>query len=404
MKLPEATTNRIIDFLLGGAANDGLVGYVRESQCKVTIVPSSFSNEQYEAIQAECEVEGVPVIFGTNRIEHNGDKVIVYADIVASAFYLLSRYDEFLHPEKRDIHGRFMAKDSFLGRNGLLMRPIIDEYRELLYKWLGQEVPKRQSKIYLTHDVDTITHYRRARGFLGGCARSLTKRNNWEKIINVLMSLRGIEYDPAYTFPYFTEEDRRIIDAHIIYFVKTARTNLKYDRPFYSLHSKDYAALMHLIEGNEIGYHSAYTSYDNPGQMVNHNAQLCAKAHRAHYLRVLPPDEMQRYAEAAITDDYSLAYAEAVGFRLGTTRPCPAINPATGEVIPLTLHPLTIMDGTLSEKHYLGLNREEATAICSKAIETVRKYDGDICLLWHNTTINDREYHKELYHEVLSML
>lgn len=403
MKLPEATTSRIIDFLLGGAENNGLVSYATESDSKVTIVPSRFRDEQYEVTEAECEIEGIPVLFGEDRIERRGSKVTVYADIVASAYYLLSRYDEYLHPERRDVHGRFMAKYSFLGSNHLLMRPIVDEYRELLCRWLDIEVPRRKNRIYLTHDVDTITHYRRPRGFVGGCARSLFT-NGWEKIGDVLKSLKGVEYDPAYTFPYFMEEDHRVKDAHIIYFLKTAKTNVRYDLPFYSLKSKDYAKLTNLIRGSEIGYHSAYTSYDRPSQMISHNAGIGAAAHRSHFLRILPPEKMQCYVNAGITDDYSLAYAETVGFRLGTTRPCPAINPATGEMINLTLHPLTIMDCTLSEEHYMNLNREEATEICRQAIATVRRYDGDVCLLWHNTTINDHEYHRELYHEVLSML
>ena len=108
---------------------------------------------------------------------------------------------------------------------------------------------------------------------------------------------------------------------------------------------------------------------------------------------------MHYYVEAGITDDFSMAFADAPGFRLGTTRPSRAINPATGEVLPLVMHPLTIMDTTLYDERYLGLNNESAIQLCQSLIKTTKQYNGDVTLLFHNNLFN-----KELYTAILDLL
>jgi hypothetical protein len=70
----------------------------------------------------------------------------------------------------------------------------------------------------------------------------------------------------------------------------------------------------------------------------------------------------------------------------------------------LVLHPLIIMDVTLSSKNYMALDQVEATYVCQQLIDKVRMHNGDLCLLWHNTSINQTDYHKSLYPELLLSL
>ena len=125
-------------------------------------------------------IEGVPLLFGSPTMKWQGDTLIVDADIIASSYFLMSRYEEMLFPdEKRDIHGRFIGKASIAYRGEFLHRPIVEEYGVLLRQWLRKagvdvpDVPNSYSAITLTHDVDTLSHYRRIRGSLGGMWRAL---------------------------------------------------------------------------------------------------------------------------------------------------------------------------------------------------------------------------------------
>ena len=52
----------------------------------------------------------------------------------------------------------------------------------------------------------------------------------------------------------------------------------------------------------------------------------------------------------------------------------------------------------------MALDQVEATYVCQQLIDKVRMHNGDLCLLWHNTSINQTDYHKSLYPELLLSL
>ena len=64
--------------------------------------------------------QSLPYFFSS----HNSDW---HFDIFSAAFYLLSRYEEYL-PNQADAHGRFAAENSLAHRAGFLQQPLIDEW------------------------------------------------------------------------------------------------------------------------------------------------------------------------------------------------------------------------------------------------------------------------------------
>jgi hypothetical protein len=95
---------------------------------------------------------------------------------------------------------------------------------------------------------------------------------------------------------------------------------------------------------------------------------------------------MENLIKAGLTDDYTMGYADVAGFRLGTSRAVRFIHPATKRLTPLTLHPLIIMDASLMEKKYMDLTYEEAVEYCNSLINNIKKVNGELTLLWHNTS------------------
>ena len=86
---------------------------------------------------------------------------------------------------QRDEHGRFLAKHSILGQNNRLMIPTVDEYARMLMKLLDLPMPTPSfSRIFLTHDIDSIEQYRHWRGALGGILRG--------KVREVIAALKDI--------------------------------------------------------------------------------------------------------------------------------------------------------------------------------------------------------------------
>ena len=316
------------------------------------------------------------------------DKSIIRTDIVYAAFFFTSRAEELL-VTKRDEHGRFAARFSMLSEKSRLQIPRLDEYGRLILKQLNLPLPEAGfGHIYLTHDIDSITQYRHLRGALGGIRRGETKA--------VWAALRNIHNDPQYTFPWLLEQDAKVKKAEPIYFVK--RTPGKgYDYPQYNLHGRDFKGLKHMLRHNNVylGVHGSYYGSIPPIEY--------SKMFRAHYLRC-DIDRMQRLADAGYTDDFTMGFADQAGFRLQTSRAVRWINPKTMRLTPLTLHPLIVMDNTLSQPNYMNLTEDEAYFLCERLIDKVRLHHGDLCLLWHNSNINDSTYHRSLYEKVIDCI
>ena len=391
----------IISFLLYGNTDAAKqVGYTADEaewqNYRVVIVPNGHLGK--EIVLPELAEEA-----RSERLEARGEENptwVIRTDIVYNTFFFISRAEEMINT-KRDEHGRFLAKYSILGQSNRLMIPIVDEYARMLMKLLDLPLPTPSfSKIYLTHDVDTVAHYRHLRGALGGIVRG-----QWRK---VLASLRDIHNDPAFTFSWLIAQDKQVEQAECIYFVKDTQGK-GYDYPQYKLNGHDFEAAEKLIEnsGAILGLHSSYYGTDATLVRVlthisnqHYPSGLC---HRSHYLRS-SIDNMQSLANCGAMHDFTMGFPDQIGFRLQTTRPVRWINPKTMQLTDLVLHPLTIMDCTLSNSNYMNLNEDEAYFECQRLFEKIHQNAGEVVLLWHNTTPAGNTYHRSLYTKLLEII
>lgn len=315
-------------------------------------------------------------------------KYIIRTDIVYNTFFFTSRAEEVINP-KRDQHDRFLAEYSLLGESNRLQIPMLDEHARLLLKLLDAPMPENGfHHIYLTHDIDSIARYRHLRGAVAGILRGEGKLV-WD-------SLMDIHRDPLYTFPWMVEQDAQVPNAEVIYFVKHTRGK-GYDYPQYSLWGRDYKRLKKLLRNSNayMGIHGSYYGYIPKIKY--------SRMYRAHFLRCSIA-QMQRVADAGYTDDFTMGFADQAGFRLQTTRAVKWINPQTMQLTNLTLHPLLVMDNTLSQSNYMNLSEDEAYFLCDRLLSKVRMHHGDACLLWHNSIFTEKEYHKHLYASLCQLL
>ncbi len=427
----------ITKFLIKGnkaAELSCLVGYVSDPRefhrYSLVILPSTFFNEQVYGTPASMpslplqEIEGVPLLFGTSKIEWHNTTLVVHADIIASAYFLLSRYEEIRHRDLRDEHGRFPGKESLPYKAGFLDRPIVDEYGKLLRNWLrqtGVHIPEREPcirKIWLTHDVDAPFFCRSFRNLI----RETIKGNRTAKAWGIFNG--PLEEDPFYTFPWILEQDMSVQEAlgkkrcASLFFLKSGGKS-KYDKPYYSLQSTDGSTLLTLLKskGGIVGLHSSYDAGLNPSLINNERESLekvtkqSIRHNRHHYLASREPEDMTWLEGAKITDDFTMGYSDVAGFRLGTSHPVRWINPVNRRLSSITLHPLTMMDVSLSHEKYMNMDYDEAFAHALKLINQVEKAGGELILLWHNdilTTAIERKgyakWHKDFYAALMAEL
>lgn len=387
----------VLSFLLyGNDAGADLVGYTSDptewERYRLVILPNGHLGNDW--VYPDLE-----------NPRHEGK--FIETDIVYNTAFFLSRAEELLNTE-RDEHGRFAARYSLLGEQNRLQIPLLDEYSRFLTKQLEHACAEAEvaclvhlpeegfSRVWLTHDIDTIEQYRHWRGALGGLLRG--------QIRPMLASWHDIHNDPAYTFPWLTAQDqtvtRRLEQAEVVYFVKQTQGR-GYDYPQYSLHGHDWQQVQQLLKqtGARLGVHSSYYGACQTSHAASQSG-IATTLHRSHYLRC-DISRMQQLAAAGVTDDFTMGFADCAGFRLQTTRAARWINPKTWQVTNLTLHPLTAMDCTLSGRNYMNLNEDEAYYCCQRLIDKVRKNGGELCLLWHNSNPDGTPWHLNLYRQLL---
>ena len=169
----------IIKFLVGDHVPEDiaeLIGYTSQeedyTQYKLVIKPSEFFEDRiYGTLDSLPKLplklwEEIPILFGEPTEEMVEDTLVLHADIVAGTYFLISRYEETVRRDVRDAHRRFPGKESLPYRAGFIDRPIIEEWGAMLRRKLREmgveanDPPCKINKVYLTHDVDQLAHYR----------------------------------------------------------------------------------------------------------------------------------------------------------------------------------------------------------------------------------------------------
>jgi hypothetical protein len=368
--------------------------------------------------------EEIPILFGEGITEKHGNTIVIHADIIAGTYYLISRYEEMVRSDVRDQYGRFPGKESLPYRAGFIDRPIIEEWGaqlRLKMREAGLDIPEPApgiNKVYLTHDVDQMAHYRTIRGMLGGVLRGIKRRKEGQMALKSYFG--GVIFDPWYTFPFMYKLDDELRQkigperCEIITFFRAGGNTMKEDKPFPVLTHPDYKTLIRYTRRKKIGFglHTSFEAGCNPEKIPNEVSNLSKHTrqeityNRNHYLNSREPADFEHLIANGITDDFTMGYADMAGFRLGTCKPVKWINPASRKLTNLTLHSLIIMDCTLHEKKYMYMNSFDAYQYCVRLADCVEKYNGDLVLLWHNTMMEKsaKLYHRKLYHDLLLYL
>jgi hypothetical protein len=195
------------------------------------------------------------------------------------------------------------------------------------------------------------------------------------------------------------------------YFI-CGRTDARRDAQY----EPDHPAIIELMRkiharGHEIGLHPSYATYQTPAAIVSEAERLrriCASTGitqrewggRMHFLRWQTPITLRGWAEAGMTYDSSLSYADRPGFRAGTCFEYPAFDPVADEAIPLIIRPLIAMEATIIGPRYMALGTGEAAlAAFSRLKQACRSVQGCFTLLWHNsrfTTHGERALYQAL--------
>ena len=353
--------------------------------------------------------DNTPFLYGSSDIERKEGKIILHADIIASAYYMLTRYEEIIFPEKRDRFGRYLAAYSILFQNGYGLRPLADEYREYLFDLLmeidGKDRQCKQgfSKIWLTHDLDAPFYFHRFDNVVRQWIKNFI--NPSSRINNCLKKYVSGENDPYDTFDRIFELDNEVKRAdsktEVVYFIITAKNHVW--NAYRNIGSQKYKRLMQRISknGDGFGIHLSLEAGKNPDRIADEVKRMPVSCgvlrSRNHYLRWIDTECVYKMTDSGISEDFTLGYADHLGFRVGTCHPYMYIEPHSGKVTDLRIIPMQIMEKNFDEG-YMGSGYDEAVRLSKEVIRQVFRYGGHINLLWHNTSYN-QSFFDDLYRE-----
>ncbi len=360
------------------------------------------------------------LIFENIIIKRDFEKEFHQLDIFSKIFVMVSRYEEYIaDPSVFDRHQRFSASQSFASKLNVLRQPIVNQWiinfkNDLIqkYPYLKSTSDKSEYKLQLTYDIDQAWAFKN-KGFLrniGGMLRDFFQLN-FKIAFNRLAVILSISNDPEYTFDYIDKLHKKYeskINTPIFFWLLGDYG--EFDKNI-NWENKNLQSLIRRISKKyNIGIHPSYASNADFSILKNEITRLNSIAQpsnhpiirsRQHYLKLTFPDTYRRLIQAGIQEDYSMGYADDIGFRAGIATPFYWYDLENEQVTHFKINPFQVMEVTLME--YLKLSPNEAIEQTKPLIVATKAVGGTFTTLWHNSTLskNESDNWREVYERII---
>jgi hypothetical protein len=319
----------------------------------------------------------------------SGEKSHIPFDIFAAAFYLLSRYEEYL-PHVKDVYGRFTKEESLAFQSGFLHQPVIDIWAykfkaALQNQYPTQEFGVRHFSINPVIDVP-VAYYFKNKGFLrtlGGIGSDLF-RFRFKFLYDRFPVLFGFKKDPYDNFKWIINRQKTTQTKFNVFFLIGRLTT--YDKNN-SINKKEFVSLIKSVADYcNVGIKASYMALDSMAVLKSEKRQMDAVLNsvttsaRSSFSKVNLPSTYRNYIDLEINEDYTMGYPDSIGFRAGTCTPFLFYDLDYEIQTPLLIHPFQLMDFVLL-KHASFLDKKETLL---KAISEVKKVNGRFTFIFHN--------------------
>jgi hypothetical protein len=387
------------------------------------VLPLEYMN--LDGIAGNFLFNNTPVLYGkaTGQVANNiGDTIRCDVDLLGGMFFLLTLYEEVVI-DKYDEHGRFRYLDSVVYKSDLYLRPIVNEYLEILKAlFIRAGFPEisntRKYQLILSHDVDVpFSHNASTFYFIRNILADLILRKSVgtfiKKLAARLLPGKALKYklDPYNNLHYLMKvSERYAIKSQFNFIMVNGRGNIDGN---YEISDEYFGVLLKEIHqrGHVIGLHPSYQTYNNfellrgeyrklNGILDNLSIPSADLGGRQHYLRWRNPETWQIWDDIGLKYDSSIGSEYYMGFRCGTCFEFPVFNLLTKQPLKLIEYPLLVMDVCafkLKSKEKIDNDVMEISRIC-------RFYDGNLTFLFHNNyavTKTEKDSYERLISELI---
>lgn len=383
------------------------------------------------SIDQILQINSTPVLFPSSNkkefynLDNNGNLLFEH-DILKSAFYLLSGYQEYSNKTSQDKLKRFAFEDSIQRKLNITSIPIVNYYFEIICEALEKfcqlhKLEFKRNRLFptfgfqLSHDIDRIDLYDipyigyKLKEALRFVKTPLSLGTNLRLLVSgTLKYLRILKNDnPYWNFTFLRKLERDHNFRSIFFFLDQG---VNHADAYYSFHEERVKKLFKYLqeEGCEIGLHGPVKSLSSQETMNSSLAKLKEASsapvvgNRQHRLLWSHPETAIIESKAGLQYDSTLGFAAHEGFRNSYCYPFRLFDFENEQMLDVWEFPLNVMDGTLLS--YRKLSNEEALQKCKELIEEVKKFGGLFTLLWHNSFFDEDVYPgvKKLYEDILT--
>jgi hypothetical protein len=335
-------------------------------------------------------------------------------DLFGAAFWLLSRYEEYL-PFKANKYNVFDHRSSLAWQNDFLDKPLVNIWCMAFAKLLQQKFPQLQLDLpsfraITTIDIDNVYKFKH-KGFVRSIAGMVSdiRYFNFAQLKQRMQTMFfGLpdEYD-CYDHLIATNKEHK---AQVIYFFLLGDYGMN-DKNHPSSNLAFQKLMKHLADYSLTGIHPSFASNFNSQQLKIEIARLGGITHkdvirsRQHFGMLKFPGTYESLIQSGIRHDYSLGYTGINGFRAGVCHPFYWYDIGREQESPLELHPFCIGDVCLEKQS--GSDVSKALEIVSEYVRTIKFFNGQFISVFHNdmlaNTAKGRSW-RGLYEELQNLV
>lgn len=403
LQIPVNFTNTIEEFI---AHDDIKISYAKQPlsneffvQCHDLLFEQGINDLDISVL----DWEGVKCFFGTS------EKSAIPFDIFAAAFYLLSRYEEYL-PHVKDAYGRFTAEESIAFKNGFLEYPVIDlwayKFRSALKIYFPEfEFKDRKYNVVPVIDVP-VAFFFKYKGLLRTIGGFLTDlyRLQFKQFYNRVLVIFNLKRDPYDTFRWIINKQKQFSSPFLFFFLIGGYST--YDKNI-SVNKKRFMTLIKSVSDySEIGLKSSYYALTDLSILKQEIQKLKAitnfpvSSNRNSFSKTNIPNTYRQLIDLEIKKDFTMGYINHEGFRAGTCTPFLFYDLDYEIQTPLLIYSFNFIDSAFL-KYASTLDKSQKL---DRLIQIVKSVNGTFVPIFHNYSFSDLELwkgYKKMFSKIL---
>lgn len=314
-------------------------------------------------------------------------------DLFGAAFWLLSRYEEYL-PHRADRYNRFHYRSSLAYQYDFIKVPLVNIWLDALKEQLQQLDPtlvfKDQAyRFTSTIDIDNAYQYK-YKGLVRSLAGFVADRS-FSRIKQRLNIILDRETDPFDCYDFLIRAHREKGKEAIYFLLLGDYGNNDKNHSSSNLHFQ--SLIKHLADYSPVGIHPSFGSINSLHQLKVETNRLSTITHRTitrsrqHFSMLHFPKTYQDLLQAGITHDYSMGYTNYNGFRASYCYSFGWYSLDNESPNPLVIHPFVLTENTL--KDHAEKEQMSFLELAKPFVKMVKQHRGHLISIFHNDTFTE---------------